>query len=348
MKGKDTCFKIMILVLVFFIPGFLCGHQEYYQQKGEQEVPSERVPIPELISGGKGTVPPGWEFTNTGVMNGILIPHYAIVSVYGNEPGIGSWLGVFYTDEYGVEKCGGARQYSPNQSMILVAYGNDPFTPLKDGFSNGEKFMWRIFENEIMVEYPAIPTYDPNASNPNGTFGNGVCEILKLEAVLNLQFNMKGGWNGFSLPFTPIVQDVPAIFDEIVDQLIILQNYEYVFWPEENINTFPYWLSSFGAQIKISADASMEVSGIPGVRSIDLAEGWSYLPVLSLCNVDVIGLFLPITEKIDVVKSIAETTLYWPAMGINTLGELETGKAYMIKLNQPATIIFPDCSQSVR
>lgn len=290
-----------------------------------------------------GGLPPGWDYTNTGTLSAILIPHYAIISIYGDEPPEGSWLGVFYTDEFGVEKCGGARQYNPYESTLLATFGNDNTTPGKDGFSFGEKYIWRIYNIQTQMEYPAIATYNPNSTNPNGVFGPGFCEILKLEAILNLQIDVSAGWSGFSLPFNPLDQDVTAIFSG-VDELIILQNNEFIYWPEEEINTFPYWWPSFGAQLKMAEDATLEVSGIPGERTISLPAGWNYLPVMSLCDVDVEGLFVEMNDKIDLVKSIAGFQLYWPAMGINTLEMLKTGKAYLIKLNQPATITFPGCT----
>ncbi|MBE0637824.1 MAG: hypothetical protein IH598_04835 [Bacteroidales bacterium] len=295
-----------------------------------------------------GSLPPGWEYTITWLVSAILIPHYAIISIYGDEPPEGSWLGVFYTDEFGVEKCGGACQYDYNLSMILTTFGNDNFTPEKDGFNTGEKYIWRIFDNVTMLEYPAIATYNPNSGNPNGTFGGLFCEILKLDAILTLQIDVSAGWSGFSLPFNPLDQDVTGIFSEIEDQLIILQNAEFIYWPEEEINTFPYWWPTFGAQLKMADDATLEVSGIPGERTISLPEGWSYLPVMSICDVDVVALFVVINDKIDLVKSIGGFQLYWPAMGINTLEMLQTGKAYLIKLNQPATITFPACQGTVK
>jgi len=292
-----------------------------------------------------GGLPPGWEFTNTGIINGILIQQYAIISIYGDLPSDGSWLGVFYNDEFGEQKCGGARQINPDLAMILTAFGNDNTTPEKDGFSYGEKYTWRIFDIETMQEYPALPTYNPNTPNPNGLFQNGLCEILKLEAILNIQFNLSSGWSGLSLPFTPINQDVAGIFSEVEDHLVILQNTEFMFRPDQSINTFPAWLPTFGAQLKMEENTVIGISGIPFERTISLPAGWSYLPVMSICDVEVAELFSGLEGKIDIVKNIAGFHLYWPSMNINTLDVLETGKAYLIRLNQSATITFPACTE---
>ncbi len=72
---------------------------------------------------------------------------------------------------------------------------------------------------------------------------------------------------------------------------------------------------------------------------------WNYLPVMCICNVDVLELFSGLEEKIDIVKAIAGNNLYWPSMQINSLDVLESGKAYLVRLNQPATITFPACPE---
>jgi hypothetical protein len=126
--------------------------------------------------------------------------------------------------------------------------------------------------------------------------------------------------------------------------LIILQNFEYIYWPDEGTNTFPAWTTQIGSQLKMNGNATLNLSGVVNGRSIELPAGWSYLPVLSFCDEAASDLFAEISDKFEFVKEIAGIGIYWPEMGINTLEMLESGKAYLIKLSQPATVTFNGCN----
>lgn len=296
-----------------------------------------------LVNCYSGILPPGWDFYNTGSHDVVMIPSSALISVYGNQIGSGSWIGVFYNDQSEGEKCGGAVPFNTNADLTLITFGNNPSTTQKDGFDPGETYSWKIFDGNTQQAFSAVATYDQNTVNPGGLFGNGQATIEKLQAIINLQLQLIQGWSGFSIPVTPINGSVPELFMEVKDHMVIMQNFQHIYWPGQGINSFPVWSSEFGAQLKMAEQATLNVSGIVTKLSIDLPAGWSYLPILSLCNVDINDIFSNNIDKIEIVKDIASTRIYWPALGINTLGVLKSGKAYFIKLNQPATINFTTC-----
>jgi hypothetical protein len=72
-----------------------------------------------------------------------------------------------------------------------------------------------------------------------------------------------------------------------------------------------------------------------------LNAGWNLIPVLSNCPVDVASLFDGTSAMM--VKEVAGWQLYWPAFGINTLGNLVPGRAYYVNMQNAETITFPDC-----
>ncbi len=296
-----------------------------------------------VYDSGRSELPPHWSFINTGIVVGIIIPDDAIISIYGNEPNDNTWLGVFYIDEFGEEKCGGFRKYNPANTFMLTAFGNDAFTPEKDGFDLGEKYNWRIYCGDSQTEYRAVAVYQSQIDPDCYFFPGVICTVGRIDAALTLQIELPAGWSGFSLPMSPITSNIEQIFSGLDDVLVILQNNEFVYWPDAGINTFPGWEPFFGAQIKLEDEAVMEITGIPSAGTIYLSEGWNYLPVMSLCDVDASPLFTPIQNKIEIVKAIAGPEIYWPEAGIYTLETLYVGKAYLILMNEPATIIYPDC-----
>ncbi len=58
-------------------------------------------------------------------------------------------LGVFYTDDNGGLICGGMTQWDNTQSMAIAAWGDDPTTPEKDGFSTNEPYVFKLCVNGL-------------------------------------------------------------------------------------------------------------------------------------------------------------------------------------------------------
>ncbi len=64
------------------------------------------------------------------------------------------------------------------------------------------------------------------------------------------------------------------------------------------------------------------------------------MPVLSPGNFILADLFDDIS-RLEVAKEIAGNGVYWSDFQINTLGNIQAGKAYYVMMNAPGTITFP-------
>ncbi len=291
-----------------------------------------------------GGLPPGWEFTPNAVQHIIVIPVEANPVIFGTHLNAGDYIGVFYTDN-GVEKCGGAVEWNMQQNKSIMAFGDDFTTPEKDGFNTGETFIWKLYSWSEEVEYPAAATYDTAFPNANGTFYPfGISSLISLQAYTTQAIYLNSGWGGFSSCLEPVNSDIENIFDNIIGDVIIVQNDNYIFWPGQQINTFPGWEVTFGAQIKMLDNADLIVNGFPAEKTVALVAGWDYLPVLSTCPVESSEIFGGIQDKIEIVKEIAGWKAYWPAYGIFTLDYLTPGNAYLINLTESVNLTFPACS----
>jgi len=292
-------------------------------------------------------LPPGWDFSLNSSQHTILIPSGANPNIFGEHLQAGDFIGVFHIDN-GVEKCAGAIEWFPQDNKTIMAFGDDVTTPEKDGFDIGEFIIWKLYDISENEEHPAITFYDNTFPQFDGTFEPfGLSKLISLQAFLQQSLILPEGWSGFSLPMIPLNPDLYEIFADIINELIILQNNDYVFWPLQGVNTFPGWTETIGAQIKMSQDVMLTVPGIPEEENdIILPAGWSFLPISSQCNIDADDLFMPFIDKLDVVKSVASFQVYWPAMSIYTLSVLEPGVSYLIKLSEPVTLVFPECTDS--
>jgi hypothetical protein len=103
-------------------------------------------------------------------------------------------LGVFYTDDSGQLVCGGQTVWNNTGSMAISAWGDDPTTAEKDGFSGGESYTFKLCvdgvicdgEATMSTETPFSDSYSTNAMGnilsmsffPSGNLCNETIGIL--------------------------------------------------------------------------------------------------------------------------------------------------------------------------
>lgn len=110
---------------------------------------------------------PNWWPVITPLKHTILIPN----NLLNLNPG--DVLGVFYTNSNGMEVNAGIVEWDGTNTQVMIAYGDNPNTPEKDGFIVGEPIIWRLCSfikgdaNHIEV------TYDPTYPSHNGLFAIG-------------------------------------------------------------------------------------------------------------------------------------------------------------------------------
>jgi len=156
--------------------------------------------------------------------------------------------------------------------------------------------------------------------------------------------SLSTGWVGISSYMLPVDADVEYMFNPIVDELVILQNFYGAYVPSMDVNTIVNWDNNSGYMVKVDSDCQFKILGNNYEETdLILAAGWTLIPVLSSCDVDTEALFSSVVSSAIIIQEVAGTNLYWPAMGINTLLTLTPGKAYFVKMSAEATISFPAC-----
>ena len=88
------------------------------------------------------------------------------------------WIGVFYMDDNGEYACGGYTEWDSSQSMAVAAWGDDPTTTEKDGFSEGEPYVFKMclftgFVGETIVDVTPNMSTDAPFSDSYATNGFG-------------------------------------------------------------------------------------------------------------------------------------------------------------------------------
>ncbi|MBE0638435.1 MAG: T9SS type A sorting domain-containing protein [Bacteroidales bacterium] len=314
----------------------------FYYLEVTNSLATELILTSHLIEVVIGTCNP-WTFQAQSAVHTIAIPASANPNIGGEPLMDGDWIGVFFLNEESVETCGGATMWN-SAGVEVLAYGDNPFAPGKQGFDDGEAFIWKMYRCADQLEETAVATYDPGYPN-EGYFANqGSSALTSLSNGYIQSFDMVTGWNSASsyiVPDNPAVED---ILSPIVNNLILMRNLTQVYWPTEGINTIGNWDNNSGYAMKFSGDATFDIAGSTMAdQTITVPAGWSYLPVPSECDVDVAALFGPWLDDVVIIQDLIGTQVFWPALGVYTLEYLVPGTAYKIKTTNEIQLTFPEC-----
>jgi hypothetical protein len=153
---------------------------------------------------------------------------------------------------------------------------------------------------------------------------------------------LSAGWNSMSSYVMPSETSIETLLGQIYPELVVMQSMTEVYYPAGGVNTIGTWDSQSAYKIKVTQDVTLTITGpAESNKTLQLAEGWNLIPVISKENVSAETLFGPLGNELVVVKGVASLGVYWPEFAINTLGNLEPGKAYFVKMNALGTITFP-------
>ncbi len=224
-----------------------------------------------------------------------------------------------------------------------------------ESYTSGE-YVW-IFNGETLEGQNTSSLIIENLAPENAgyyqcTFTNECGTIESGEALVTIFDNsidnltLPQGWSGVSSYIMPGEPGMEDVFSGIVNDLVIIANNDGFYWPEQNINTLGEWSVTSGYKIKMAQTVQLEMDGYVRYPSQELIipPGWSYLPVNAVCAFDVEELFGNLSE-IGMIKDIAQTGVYWPGFGINTLQSLYPRKAYQIlnTSDEPVAFTYPVC-----
>lgn len=215
-------------------------------------------------------LPPGWyepQPTPTSLI--IAVSGDAQVLVNAQQMNPGDVIGAFYTFKYGY-RCGGFGCLTETGSFGFVTFGDDPITPEKDGFENGEEIHFKVFSwicgKTFDVDSIAFSS-GTNIWHPleiseiiyMSCTSSFECQITANEQLTGDKISFKAGfkagqWNNFSLPDGKIsVDQLLAYFGA---KLIVVREAgtNKMIWPEMNIYTITEFVPDKEYQVMVSED----------------------------------------------------------------------------------------------
>jgi hypothetical protein len=295
----------------------------------------------------------------------LVFMHKPFYSCGGHQNEMDNYFGTWWKafDDYGVDLIftGHAHNYQRTKPINrnvsttgpVQEYGSLPGQGRCQIISGGAGApLHNVYPNQWFADAQAILNYGIVEINQNvlsfKAFNIFQQEIDSL--TLNkdyYSYHIPAGWSGFSTFQDVINPNVVDMFEPVAENLVLLNDFDHVYWPGTNTNSFTDWETKSGAKIKLAQADTLIINGSPtNDRQIYLNLDWQFLPVLAPCNLNLTDIFGLISNKVKVIKEIAGTGVYWPEFNISTLSVLEAGKAYLLKMNEPATIEYPLCLPS--
>lgn len=282
---------------------------------------------------------PDWEVTATSSNHTILIPETAELTIGNDQIVEGDFIGAFYEVD-GELLCGGFILWTES-TTALAAYGAD--TGLNNGFQNGEEFSWMFWDASENAYIEIFAEYDATFPNTNTFQEDGVSGILSLKSTTIQEIPLVNGWNMVSTYLQPLQRNISNVMAPVADNMLLTKaEGGEIYWPAFGINTINDVIDGKAYKIRMNAEDVLEVSGTvikPELLTLDLPMAWSYLgyPRTTAANIE--NVLVSIEDDILIVKNQAGD-VYWPAFGVNNIGNMEPGVGYQISMQNAASLTF--------
>jgi hypothetical protein len=238
--------------------------------------------------------------------------------------------------------------WNGSSNVSLTAWGNDQSVSNPDGFADGESFKWKIWRASDQKTFDATAAYSIGgsftATDKFATNGLSGLSALTATSIAQQSITLNTGWQIISGYVSPNNPNLDSIFDQIKSDIIIVKDGSgHVYWPAYNINSIGSWQSSQGYQVKMQSKQVLNVTGnqmIPESTPIAVPKGWSIIGYLRNQPMPIDAALGTISSKLIIVKN-GQGQVYWPAYSINSIGNMNPGEGYQIKMSDTATIVYP-------
>lgn len=157
--------------------------------------------------------------------------------------------------------------------------------------------------------------------------------------------DLRPGWNSLSCFITPLNDDIDSVLMQIINSLEIMVGENGMVYPAGGIHTLTQFDPYQGYSIKLTNAETLNFRGnLLAVNEKLLEAGWNLTPVLAGCETGILTLGTGFLSQLEIIVELAGWQVFWPEHRVYTLQHLLPGKAYLIKMKNPAVISFPDCN----
>lgn len=230
---------------------------------------------------------------------------------------------------------------------IIALHQNHAYIPITSALDiDSDDLFYNIAADPLIMQktpfdsiYWAADNYDHIYISPE-TAQTIITEIQNIQPQTQ-NVMLISGWNDLSSFIDPTDKNIENVVGQLGDDLIIMQHFDAVYWPEGGFSTLNQWDYKKGYLIKVLNDNSLDISGaLPNDKSITINQGWNLIPVLcSECN-SIETMLGENVGKVKVIKEGVGFKVFWPEAGVFTLTHLLPGNAYFLYANESFVLAF--------
>ena len=282
------------------------------------------------------STPASWSFTGATSSSALigLVPSGEYI-VSGRAITNGDAVGAFYRSGNDT-LCAGYFVWNGTQ-FGFAASGDDATTALKDGFANGETFIFKIWDAAKNVEMDAKPVY---LSGSNTYTPDGVSVLSSLVCGETFSVQLRPGWNMVSIPIALSDSSFLNSIASIAPSVMFAMNQSGSIYSQNQSNQIDYWRSGDAIVLYLSrADTLLAIGRAIQSDTVFLSTGWNTIPCLARgSEATIVEYFNSISDKLVAVTDDLGR-VYFPAFGINTIGTVSNGKAYKVFVKQSCVLV---------
>ena len=283
-------------------------------------------------------VPDLFNFEITDQIHTIIMPDDMVFSLLGNSISNSDIIGIFYTDENGLDLCAGYTVWE-GTSASIEAHGDNLSTFEIDGFAENVSFKFKLWDYSENVLLNCMVLYNTDMPDQGEYTAEGVSQLTKLQVVplVNSQeILLPESWSIFSTYLTLESMDIIDVISSIAPQVTVVKDfYGLAYLPDWGFNAIGDIVLTQAYQIKTTEELILNLDGVyinPDEVLISLPTGWSLLGYLRINPANCVSVFETISSEISIVKDYLGN-VYLPEWDFNAIGNLESGNGYQIKMN---------------
>lgn len=155
---------------------------------------------------------------------------------------------------------------------------------------------------------------------------------------------LAAGWQWISSFVAPSDSTTAALGLAFGGRLTLLKDGAgRVYWPALSVDQIHAWDFRHGYQAYLTAAQTLTLRGrglVPDTTAIGLGAGWNLAPYVRPTPMRADSALSGVTSQIVIAKNAAGQ-VYWPVLGINTMGAMVPGEAYKMYMSQGTTLFYP-------
>ncbi len=282
-------------------------------------------------------------------------------SLDGSDLQAGDEIAVFDTDGQDGFICVGTATLSgPIQAgtpLTLIASTDDPDTTPKDGFTDNNEILFRVYDQSEDIEYTNVDaSFNVSFDTDFSSLGTAIVELNALTSVTQ-EIDIISGWNIVSFNNAPENMNMLDILQPMIDEgsLIkaineaggFIQNIPGIGW----MNTIGLMQNTEGYYIKSTSNTILPVEGMPVSLPYDipLHTGWNIIGFSASSEQNAIDVLQDVIDAGALIKVINEAGGFIqniPGIGwMNTIGNFVPGEGYYVKVSSNVTLTLQETDQ---